>query len=71
MRNVICQLSIAGNEEAESRLAQNVLAVGVETHAPEANAGHQLLSIFKLAVPAEDGVDKLAATLLAHLNWLA
>lgn len=57
--------------DGESGLAEDLFAVGVEAHAPEADARHQLLRPLKLAVPAEDGVDKLASTLLAHLQWLS
>jgi hypothetical protein len=47
-------------------VAKNVFAVGVEAHAPQAHARHELLRLFELAVTSEDGVDKLAAAVLAH-----
>jgi len=40
--------------------------VGVESHAPKANSSHEFLGAFQLAVASEDGIDELAATVLAH-----
>jgi hypothetical protein len=50
--------------------AEDVVAVSIEAHAPEAHAGHELLCLFELAVATEDGVDELAAAVLAHRNGL-
>ena len=47
-------------------VAKNLFAVGIETHAPQPHACHQLLRLLELAVAPEDGVDKLAAAVLAH-----
>lgn len=47
-------------------VAQDVFAVGVESHAPKTHASHELLGALELAIASEDGVDKLAATVLAH-----
>ena len=49
-------------------MSQNILAVGVESHAPQPHARHQLLRVLELPIPAEDGVDKLRPAVLAHLH---
>ena len=54
----------------DRRVAEDLIAVGIEAHAPEANGTHEFLGLVKLPVPSEDGVDKLAATVLAHGHWL-
>merc|ERR1711981_462013 len=54
----------------DRRVAEDLIAVGIEAHAPEANGTHEFLGLVKLPVPSEDGVDKLAATVLPHGHWL-
>jgi hypothetical protein len=53
-----------------SRVTEDIVAVSIEAHAPETHASHELLRLFKLAVATKDGVDKLAAAVLAHGNGL-
>jgi hypothetical protein len=51
-----------------ARVAQDVLAVGVEAQVPQADRGHELLRGLELAVAAEDGVDELGAGVLPQLR---
>lgn len=47
-------------------MAKDLFAVGIEPHAPQAHARHQLLRLLEFAVPSKDGVDEFAAAVLAH-----
>ena len=51
-------------------MAEDVVAVGIEAHAPETHTGHELLRLLKLTVATEDGIDKFTAAVLAHGNRL-
>lgn len=43
------------------RLPQNLLAVGVKPHVPEAHLLHEALRLLQLALPPEERLDKLDA----------
>jgi hypothetical protein len=45
---------------------EHVVAVSIETHAPEALASHELLSLLKLAISTENGVYKFMSTVLPY-----
>ncbi len=49
-------------------MAKDLLAVRIEAHGPETHPSHELLGPLELSVTTEDGVDELAATVLAHLD---
>jgi len=51
-----------------SRIAEDLVAVGVESHAPEADRAHQLLGLVEFAVAAEDRVHELAAAIATHVG---
>jgi hypothetical protein len=48
------------------RIANDLVAIGIEAHAPEANVAHELLGMVELAIAAEDCVDELDAAVFAH-----
>jgi hypothetical protein len=50
--------------------AEDILAVGVEAHVPEADGRHKLLRRIQLTITAKDRVDKFGAGILAQLGRL-
>lgn len=48
------------------RSAQDVFAVGVESHIPKTNTIHELLCVFKLTVATENRFDKFATCIATH-----
>ena len=51
-------------------LADDFLAVGVETKAPEANGAHESLGLLKLSIATEEGVNELDTGVEAELALL-
>lgn len=49
-------------------MAKDAFAIRVEAHRPETHPRHQLLRALELTIATEDGVDELAATVLAHFD---
>jgi hypothetical protein len=54
-----------------TRSSQDILAIGIEPHAPEPDPRGQLLRPLQLPVPTKDGLDKLPARVVAHVQLFA
>lgn len=51
--------------------SENWSDIGVEAHAPEANASHELFRAFEFAIASKDGIDEFTSTVLAHRDLLS
>lgn len=52
------------------RIPENILAIGVKSHGPQSDTGHDLLSTLEFAITTEDALDELASAVLAHGHLL-
>nr|POE72304.1 hypothetical protein CFP56_12180 [Quercus suber] len=59
------------SDDLGTRVAEDVLAVGVEPHRPQTHARHQLLGALEFTIATEDGIDELASAVLAHGDVVA